>query len=147
MATTLIVGESRIATGWAMALEGDGHVVETNADSFGFQERFAGEAVDVFIVDITCPDGGEAMLIPQARAIWPGCRTIAITPNYAFRSSAVYKMGLWSPDQLLIKPVGTRVLCATVAFLWAQVQTERIKKSTPLLPRLDARDRREDQLH
>lgn len=128
MATILIVGEDQSTRFWTDELTAAGHAVEAYGGSLDFQERFAGEAVDIFIVDIAHADWGEAMLIPQARAAWPACRTIAVASSYAFRSSAVYQMGLWSPDQLLLKPVGAKVLCATVSFLWAQIRTEQIKQ-------------------
>lgn len=129
MAAILVVGETRMNRSWAEVLERDGHSVETSENALTFQDRFAGDPVDVFIVDVTHADWGEAMLIPQARAAWPKCRIIAVASTYAFRSSAVFQMGLWTPDQLLIKPVNPRVLSATVAFLWAQLKTMQIREA------------------
>lgn len=128
MASTLIIGNTATTESWSIALAREGHDVETCSGTLEFQERFSGSAVDIFIVDVTHADWGEAMLIPQARATWPDCKIIAVASNYEFRSSAVYQMGLWTPDQLLIKPLNPRVLTATVAFLWAQIRTDRIKR-------------------
>lgn len=128
MASILIIGDTRTHSSWAGVLERDGHSVEVAEHSLSIHDRFAGDPVDIFIVDIMNADWGEAMLIPQARATWPECRTIAVASSYAFRSSAIFQMGLWTPDQLLIKPVNPRVLSATVGFLWAQIKIQRIRK-------------------
>jgi DNA-binding response OmpR family regulator len=93
-----------------------------------FSEMAQGLNIDIMVVDVANPDSGEAMPIPHARAAWPQCKILAITSGYAFRSSAFYQMGLWSPDQLLLKPINLRILTATVSFLWAQVRTERIRR-------------------
>ena len=127
MASILIVGDARSNATWCEVLRLDGHSVDTCENSIEFQSRFVNDPVDIFIVDVTHADWGEAMLIPQIRAAWPNCRIVAISSNYAFRSSAVYQMGLWTPDQLLIKPVNLRVLCATVSFLWAQIRSAKIR--------------------
>jgi len=127
MASILIVGDARTNSLWCEILQREGHTVEPCKNSVDFQSRFAAEPVDIFIVDVTHADWGEAMLIPQVQAAWPKCKILAISSSYAFRSSAVYQMGLWTPDQLLIKPVNPRVLCATVAFLWAQIRSAEIR--------------------
>lgn len=135
MASILIVGDARANAIWCDVLRLDDHTVELCENSIEFQSRFASDPVDIFIVDVTHADWGEAMLIPQIRAAWPNCKIMAIASDYAFRSSAVYQMGLWTPDQLLIKPVNPRVMCATVAFLWAQIRSARIRlqvKEQPL---------------
>lgn len=127
MASILIVGDARTNSLWREILLREGHEVESCENSIDFQSRFAADPVDIFIVDVTHADWGEAMLIPQVHAAWPKCKILAISSSYAFRSSAVYQMGLWTPDQLLIKPVNPRVLCATVAFLWAQIRSAEIR--------------------
>lgn len=127
MASILIVGDARTNSQWCEILRREGHTVESCENSIEFQSRFGLDPVDIFIVDVTHADWGEAMLIPQVQAAWPKCKIMAISSNYAFRSSAVYQMGLWAPDQLLIKPVNPRVLSATVAFLWAQIRSEKIR--------------------
>lgn len=127
MASILIVGDARANSLWCDILHREGHSVESCENSVNFQSRFASDPVDIFIVDVTHADWGEAMLIPQVQAAWPKCKILAISSSYAFRSSAVYQMGLWTPDQLLIKPVNPRVLCATVAFLWAQIRSAEIR--------------------
>ena len=129
MASILIVGDARSNSTWCEVLRLEGHSVEACENSIEFQSRFATDPVDIFIVDITHADWGEAMLIPQIRAAWPDCRIVAIASSYAFRSSAVFQMGLWTPDQLLIKPVNLRVLCATVSFLWAQIRSAEIRSA------------------
>lgn len=141
MATTLLVGDARSCGEWADILRRERHSVEICEGSLGFQERFEGPPADIFIVDVTHANWGEAMLIPQARAAWPKCRILAIASGYAFRSSAVYQMGLWTPDQLLIKPVNPRVLCATVAFMWAQIRSEEIRRLITAQPLTVERDK------
>lgn len=128
MASILLIGEAASVSNWVDCLEGEGHRVETVSHSVSVRERFSGEEVDILIIDVLHPDHGEAMLIPQARAAWPHCKTIAITSNYSFRTSAIFEMGLWSPDQLLIKPVNLRILTATVAFLAAQRRTDDLMR-------------------
>ncbi|MEM7057451.1 MAG: hypothetical protein AAF557_07675 [Pseudomonadota bacterium] len=127
MASILIVGDARTNSSWCEVLHREGHSVECCENAIEFQSRFASDPVDIFIVDVTHADWGEAMLVPQVRAAWPDCKIMAISSNYAFRSSAVYQMGLWTPDQLLIKPINPRVLCATVSFLWAQIRSTKIR--------------------
>lgn len=134
MAAVLIVGDSRSVYGWSDALEHEGHSVETCDHSLHVHDRFQGDPVDIFICDVTHADWGEAMLIPQTRATWPECRIIAVASSFSFRSSAVFRMGLWTPDQLLIKPVNTRVLCATVSLLWAQIRTKAIREFITNVP-------------
>ena len=127
MASVLIVGDARGHPEWCENLRLDGHSVETCENSLEFQSRFAADPVDIFIVDVMNADWGEAMLIPPIRAAWPDCRILALASSYAFRSSAVFQMGLWTPDQLLLKPVNPKVLCATVSFLWAQIRSAKIR--------------------
>lgn len=134
MAAVLIIGENRSIHGWASALEREGHTVETCAHSLDVHDRFQGDPIEIFICDVTHADWGEAMLMPQAKATWPECRTIAVASSYSFRSSAVFRMGLWTPDQLLIKPVNNRVLCATVSLLWAQIKTQAIRSMITNVP-------------
>lgn len=129
MASILIVGESTTTTGLVSALKCDGHDLDILPHFLDFTEMTEGLSVDIMIVDIANPDSGEAMPIPHARAAWPDCKILAITSGYSFRSSAFYQMGLWSPDQLLLKPVNLRILAATVSFLWAQVRTERLRRT------------------
>ena len=124
-----LIADPTLATSWTGALRDSDFAVVSCADSIEFQEKFGTEVFDIVIVDISNPDWGEAMLIPQARAAWPDCRIIAVVSNYTFRSSAVYQMGLWSPDQVLMKPVSPRVLLATVSFLWAQIKTVAIRRT------------------
>ena len=137
MASVLIIGDLSVVRVWMDALASYGHTVEHSAGGLEFQERFDGDPVDIFIVEIANADWGEAMLIPQARAKWPDCKVIAVAANYGFRSSAVFQMGLWSPDQLVLKPVNLRVLTANVAFLWAQIRTTRIRRALPTMLRND----------
>ncbi len=128
MASILIVGDARANSLWCDILHREGHTVESCENSVNFQSRFASDPVDIFIVDVTHADWGEAMLIPQVQAAWPKCKILAISSSYAFRSSAVYQMGLWTPDQLLIKPVNPRVLCATVAFCGRKSDLQRSER-------------------
>jgi len=136
MAAILIVGDTPCVRAWASALQRDGHAVEICAHSLDVHERFSSAPVDIFIADVTHADWGEAMLIPQTRATWPECRIIPVASSYAFRSSAVFQMGLWTPDQLLMKPVNPRVLSATVALLWAEIRTLEIRDIITSVPSL-----------
>lgn len=129
MTNIAIVAEPGLSSTWATALSADGHVVQTFADSLGAQELFSQERFDILIIDIENADFGETMLIPQVRASWPDCKIIAIVSSYMFRSSAVYQMGLWTPDQLLLKPISTRLLLATTSFLWAQIRSQEIRST------------------
>ena len=128
MCKIAIVADPSLSTGWARTLSADGHVVDTFDDPWEYQSELSGDQRDIVILDVTNPNFGETMLIPQTKAAWPDCRTIAVVSSYTFRSSAVYEMGLWTPDQLLIKPVASRLLAATVSFLWAQIRSQQIKK-------------------
>lgn len=127
MAAILIIGDSATTRSWAEALVSAGHSLESRSTAFEAQDRLAEMPVDILIVDIANADCAEAMLIPQARAAWPDCKIVVATPNHDFRSSAVYEMGLWSPDQVLLKPLNIKLLRATVSFLWAQIRTEKIR--------------------
>lgn len=136
MSNVAIVADPGLSSTWATALSADGHVVHTFADSLGAQELFSHDSFDILIIDIENADFGETMLIPQARASWPDCKIIAIVSSYTFRSSAVYQMGLWTPDQLLLKPINTRLLLATVSFLWAQIRSREIRSVIDSVKRL-----------
>ena len=128
MSKIAIIADPTLSTTWARTLRADGHDVDVIEHSFDYQELLSGDPRDIVIFDVANPNFGETMLIPQVRAAWPDCKTIAVVSSYTFRSSAIYEMGLWSPDQLLIKPVNVRLLSATVAFLWAQIRTAEIKQ-------------------
>jgi DNA-binding NtrC family response regulator len=129
MASILIIGDSASVPNWVSALRQNDHSVETLPSALELPKALEDwyDPVDIIIVDVANPDSGEAMPIAQAQSIWPGCKIIAVTSGYSFRGSAFYQMGLWSPDQLLIKPLNIRILCATVSFLWAQIRTERLR--------------------
>lgn len=121
-----LIADPALSSAWTSALGESEFNVEICADSIEFQEHFSDQAFEILIIDVPNPDWGEAMLIPQARAAWPDCKVVAVVPGYTFRSSAVYQMGLWTPDQVLVKPVSPRVLAATISFLSAQIKTKRI---------------------
>ena len=127
MSKIAIIADSNLASTWAMILCAEGHVVDTYPHSLNHEDFIAGEAPDIVILDVNNPDFGETMLIPHAKAAWPDCKIVAVVSNYTFRASAIYSMGLWTPDQLLIKPVDRRLLVATISFLWAQIRSKQIK--------------------
>ena len=127
MSKISIIADSNLASTWAMILCAEGHVVDTYPHSLDHDDFIACEAPDIVILDVTNPDFGETMLIPHAKAAWPDCKIVAVVSNYTFRASAIYSMGLWTPDQLLIKPVDRRLLVATISFLWAQIRSKQIK--------------------
>lgn len=129
MASILIIGDGASTPNWVTALRQHDHTVETLPNAMELPAALEDwyDPIDIIIVDVANPDSGEAMPIAQAQSIWPGCKIIAVTSGYSFRGSAFYQMGLWSPDQLLLKPINLRILCATVAFLWAQIRTERLR--------------------
>ena len=128
MCKIAIVADPSLSTGWARILSADGHTVDTFDDPWEYQNQLSNEERDIVILDVTNPNFGETMLIPQTKSAWPNCRTIAVVSSYTFRSSAIYEMGLWTPDQLLIKPVDPRLLTATVSFLWAQIRSDEIRE-------------------
>lgn len=139
MSSILCFGSSGAVAIWDRTLRHEGHDVERVDTLQGVQERFSGDVVDILIIDMSNADTGEALLIPQARAAWPGCKVIVATSSYAFRTSEFYRMGLWSPDQLMLRPVNLRVLTATVNFLAAQIRSEEIKRHIPPKRHDDAR--------
>ena len=128
MALTLIVGAERVTAPWMDALSSAGHSVEHCTDVLSFQDRFRGAPVDVLVIDIANADHGEAMLMAQARAVWPDCRVIAMPRDRSYRSSAIFGMGLWSPDRLLMQPVDAEVLVRTVEQLRMQSRVDRIMR-------------------
>lgn len=129
MASILIIGDGAAVPTWVSALRQQDHSVETLSNAMELPAALEDwyDPIDIIIVDVANPDSGEAMPIAQAQSLWPGCKIIAITSGYSFRGSAFFQMGLWSPDQLLLKPINLRILCATVAFLWAQIRTKRLR--------------------
>lgn len=128
MSSIAVIANLNVGEVWARELEGDGRRIEIFTGYRSAEELFSGPARDIVIIDIENPEWPESLLIPQTRAIWPDCRIIAVVSNYAFRKSAVYEMGLWQPDQVLMKPLATRILSATVNFLWAQQRTAELQK-------------------
>lgn len=126
MALTLIVGAERVTVPWMEALSSAGHGVEHCTDVLSFQERFGGTPADVLLIDIANADHGEAMLMVQARTVWPDCRVIALPRDRSYRSSAIFRMGLWAPDRLLMQPVDAEVLVRTVEQLRMQARVDRI---------------------
>ncbi len=129
MASILIIGDDAPIPSWVETLR-DEHQVETLTSVVDLPpgKSVTDHSVDIIIVVVSNPDTGDAMPIANARSLWPGCKVIAVTSGYTFRTSAFFRMGLWSPDQLLLKPVNLRILRATVNFLWAQVRTEQIRE-------------------
>lgn len=140
MATIAIIGAPMPAMQWVADLTRLGHDVVRFEDTMLFMEQFAERPLDILILDVARPDQGEALMISQARAQWPDCRVLAITSGYTFRSSAVFQMGLWKPDHLLLHPVGERMLSATVAFLWAQQRNESIRRRLSQIHRTQKMD-------
>ena len=136
MSLIAVIADPLLAMPWANELRADGHVVECYWGHDIAETLFAGESPEIVVIDIENPEWAETMLIPQCQAKWPDCKVIAVVSSYAFRTSAVYEMGLWEPDQLLLKPLTPRLLAATVTFLWAQLRSAEIKKlvkDTPFL--------------
>lgn len=128
MSKIAVVARPGLAISWVQELRLEGHEAEAFSGPEGAADLFAHAEPEIVIIDIENPEWPESLLIPQARAAWPGCKVIAVVSSYAFRNSAVYKMGLWEPDQLLMKPLSPRLLTATVTFLWAQLRTEELKR-------------------
>ncbi|MEM6621184.1 MAG: hypothetical protein AAF674_03080 [Pseudomonadota bacterium] len=128
MSRIVIIADARLGHVWSSALARDGHDVVCVSDSLSFQSLFEGDSYEIVIIDIDRPDWGETMLIPQVRAAWPDSKIVAVVANYDFRNSAVYQMGLWTPDQVLLKPLAIRLLCTTVSFLWAQIRSQEIRE-------------------
>lgn len=138
MSNLAIVANPGLASSWAEILCIDGHKVDTFTSLMETQDLFSHDHFDILIMDVENPDFGETMLIPQTRAKWPACKIVAVVSSYTFRTSAVYEMGLWSPDQLLLKPLESRLLLATVSFLWAQVRSQEIRTAMESVKRSPA---------
>lgn len=134
MSLIAVIADPALSVPWAQELEADGHDVECHWGPTSAETLFSGATPEIVIIDIGHPEWPESLLIPQTRAKWPDSKVIAVVSSYAFRTSAVYEMGLWKPDQLLMKPLAPRLLAATVTFLWAQLRSDEIKsqiKATP----------------
>lgn len=118
MFSILFVGEDTcLAQSCALWLNAAGHAVETATNIFRARDRLCGEACDVAVIDVRSPDGGMGLLIEQARAAWPGCRVIALVPPAGFSRSKVHEMGLWTPDSVLVHPIGEAALVSAIADL------------------------------
>lgn len=128
MSHIAVIADPSLAACWARELQADGHEVRCHWGTDSAETLFAGDYPEIIVIDIENPRWSESMLIPQSHAQWPTCKVIAVVSSYDFRNSAVYEMGLWEPDQLLMQPLAPRLLAATVMFLWAQLRSEEIKK-------------------
>lgn len=136
MSLIAVIANPSTAMPWSQELEADGHKVACHWGPDSSEALFSGDAPEIVVVDIENPEWSESMLIPQSRAKWPDCKVIAVVSSYEFRCSAVYEMGLWKPDQLLLKPLAPRLLAATVTFLWAQLRSEELRqlvRQTPFM--------------
>lgn len=125
MASVLIVGCEFVTGEWARALGRAGHSVEECRDTLAFQERFLDAPADILVVEIAHADHGEAMLMAQVRSVWPDCRVIAVSRDRSYQSSAIFDMGLWRPDLLLIQPVQGAQMVESVRRLRVQAQFEQ----------------------
>lgn len=134
MSLIAVIADPLLSMPWADELRSDGHVVQCHWGSDAAENLFAGECPEIVVIDIENPEWAETMLIPQCQAKWPDSKVIAVVSGYDFRNSAVYEMGLWEPDQLLLKPLAPRLLAATVTFLWAQMRSAEIKQLVRDLP-------------
>lgn len=130
MADITILARSEACVRWFSALESEGLCPTCFADVLQFQEQFAQSKLDILIVDIENADDGAALAMSQARAKWQDCRIVAVTPNRGFQRSAVYRMGLWCPDQVLVRPFEDRILPAVVSYLLTTPQTGRAPERT-----------------
>ncbi|MEM7744896.1 MAG: hypothetical protein AAF409_14405 [Pseudomonadota bacterium] len=128
MSRIVIIADPQLAAPWAESLTRDGHAVLTIEGGIGVQTLFDEDPFEIVIVEIDKPDAGESMLVPQVRATWPNCKVIAVVTDFGFRRSAVFEMGLWTPDQVLIKPLAPRLLRATVSFLSAQIRSKELRE-------------------
>ena len=125
MASILIFGTMVVATPWVLALSDAGHRVDTCVDVLAFQDRFEGKPADILIFDIINADHGAAMLMVQARTVWRDSRVIALPRDRSYRTSAIFQMGLWAPDRLLMQPVKADSLTNSVQQLCIQASAER----------------------
>jgi hypothetical protein len=126
MASTLIIGDYHATAPWGSALRAAGHDVEHCGHALAFQDRFTGPPPDVLIVEVTNADQGEAMLMVQAPTVWPRVRVIALPRDKSYRSSALYRMGLWAPHRMLMQPVDDALLVQCVGQLWNQSRAQGI---------------------
>lgn len=149
MASILIFGSVLATSPWVQALREVGHCVETCVDVLAFQDRFDGAPADILVVEIINADQGAAMLMVQSRTVWRDCRVIALPRDHSYRSSAIFKMGLWAPDRLLMQPVEPESLTRSVQQLCIQARAERrIRQlredsSEPIVPNLPPSEARE----
>lgn len=138
MSNVLIVGANAIITGWVNELSVSGHAVDSCTDILTFQDRFVGIPADIMIVDIRNADHGEAMLMAQARSVWPACRVIALPRDRSYRESAIFRMGLWAPDRLLMQPVTMATLRLTIDQLCVQAAAQRLIGANRTMPEVPA---------
>lgn len=128
MSQIAVIANTIVGTEWAHMLHADGHDAETFTGYGCAAELFAGEPKNILVIDIENPDWPESLLIAQTHSIWPDCKIVAVVSSYAFRTSAVHEMGLWLPHHILMRPMASRLLCATVNFLWAKQRAEEIRR-------------------
>lgn len=126
MSHVVIVADPGVAAVWADALCRDHHVVQTCGRLASFDDLFGQHPAEILIIDVENPDWSEVMLMPQAREAWPLCKVVVATADLAFRQSAIYQMGLWDPDKVLMKPVSIRLLVATIALASAELRSTEI---------------------
>jgi len=58
-----------------------------------------------------------------------------VVADHSYRASAIYQMGLWSPDELLVKPMSLNVLSATVTLLSTTPRAHRPSRATRVVRR------------
>lgn len=118
MSSILIVSEDAcLLHAQTGSLERAGHLVELAPDVFRARDRLSGEACEIVVIDVRSPDGGMGLLIEQTRAAWPGCGVIALVERPDLGRTKVHQMGLWTPDVVLVHPIGGERLMRAVTDL------------------------------
>lgn len=115
MADILLIGETRARMdAYALALDSAGHEVELCETAHAARDRLFGDRTDLVVIDVTSPDGGSGLLCGQAHAAWPDTPILALAPFRDFSQTKLGQMGLWTPTEVLVHPVGPEQLVQKV---------------------------------
>ena len=125
MTECLVVAQGIVGRDWARALRKSGIETRLERDADCVSDLFTTAAIDIVVLDMSGEGAMTASVIPKVRDAWPECRILVVLSGVGFRSDAVYKLGLWRPDQILVAPVPPALLKATVSLLASQQSANR----------------------
>ena len=120
MLKTLIIGRGLAVRDWAEALRASGFDVQAEPDRAALGYWIDNARFELAVIDISSAEGEEGAVIPVLREAWPGCRFIAMVTAHGFNAAGVHRMGVWCPDQVLVKPVAPALLSGTARLLAAR---------------------------